>query len=254
MRRRFHRPSWTRVWPDLIAFAIGLGIAYGFHWKTADLVWSLWLGSLTLGYLTILSAIAAGVYIGLKIIFHAEFPRQLRLVALLAGSAFALFMLGFFSFHFCAFHAGHAEFLKSFFPLKGLQDNVFGDCFLNPFRLWSAALRYVAPLYGAFLIPAIIAERANVFSALADAWRAVHEDERKSHWLDWFSSTPARRTALKEPFLRPYLNVIRMHFLIFFFAFCHAFHIESFLVFAVVYAFYFFPWSAVLQEVPDGPA
>ena len=60
--------------------------------------------------------------------------------------------------------------------------------------------------------------------------------------------------ALKEPFLRPYLNVIRMHLLIFFFAFCHALHIESFLVFAVVYALYFFPWSAVLQEVPDGPA
>ena len=70
------------------------------------------------------------------------------------------------------------------------------------------------------LIPAIIAERNNVFSALADAWRSVHEDDRKSRWLDWFASTPSRRMALKEPFLRPYLNVIRMHLLIFFFAFC----------------------------------
>ncbi len=254
MRRRFHFPAWTRVWPDLLAFAIGLGLAYRFHWKTADLVWSLWLGSLTLGYLTILSAIAAGAYIGCKIIFHDETSPRFRLIALLAGSAFGLFMLGFFSFHFCAFHSAHAEFLYAFFPLAGLPHNVFGDGFLNPFRLWAAALRYVAPLYGAFLIPAIIAERKNVFSALADAWRAVHEGERKSRWLDWFASTPSRRNALKEPFLRPYLNVIRMHLLIFFFAFCHALHIESFLVFAVVYALYFFPWSAVLQEVPDDPA
>jgi hypothetical protein len=33
-----------------------------------------------------------------------------------------------------------------------------------------------------------------------------------------------------------------MHLLIFFFGFCHILKIESFLVYAVVYSVYFFPW------------
>ncbi len=40
----------------------------------------------------------------------------------------------------------------------------------------------------------------------------------------------------------PYRNVIRMHLLIFFFAFVHSVGLESFAVYAVVYAVYFFPW------------
>jgi hypothetical protein len=43
----------------------------------------------------------------------------------------------------------------------------------------------------------------------------------------------------------PYKNVIRMHLLIFFFAFCHFMKVESFLVYAVVYSVYFFPWSTL---------
>jgi hypothetical protein len=42
--------------------------------------------------------------------------------------------------------------------------------------------------------------------------------------------------------MKPYANVVRLHLLIFFFAFAHAMHLESFLVYAVVYAAYFFPW------------
>ena len=44
---------------------------------------------------------------------------------------------------------------------------------------------------------------------------------------------------------RPYLNVIRMHMLIFFFAFSHLLKLDSFLVYAVVYFVYFFPWSEI---------
>jgi hypothetical protein len=40
-----------------------------------------------------------------------------------------------------------------------------------------------------------------------------------------------------------YVNVIRMHILIFFFAGTAAAGIENFAIYAVVYAVYFFPWS-----------
>ena len=48
---------------------------------------------------------------------------------------------------------------------------------------------------------------------------------------------------MKDAMSRPYVNVIRMHLLIFFFAFCHALKLDNFLVYAVVYSVYFFPWS-----------
>mgnify|MGYP003594895929 CR=1 FL=1 len=54
-----------RVLPDIAAFALGLGLAGGLNWQTADLVWSLWLGSLVLGYLTLLSGIAGPALIAI---------------------------------------------------------------------------------------------------------------------------------------------------------------------------------------------
>ena len=45
--------------------------------------------------------------------------------------------------------------------------------------------------------------------------------------------------------LAPYRNVVRMHMLIFFFAFAHFAGLDSFVVYAVVYAVYFFPWRLV---------
>ncbi len=45
--------------------------------------------------------------------------------------------------------------------------------------------------------------------------------------------------------MAPYKNVIRLHLLIFFFAFASFAKLESFWVYAVVYAVYFFPWRLV---------
>ena len=50
----------------------------------------------------------------------------------------------------------------------------------------------------------------------------------------------------------PYKNVMRMHMLIFFFFFAHFVGLESFPVYAVVYAVYFFPWRLVRR--PATPA
>jgi hypothetical protein len=42
--------------------------------------------------------------------------------------------------------------------------------------------------------------------------------------------------------------VVRLHLLIFFFAAAHFLKLESFLVYAVVYAVYFFPWRLVKRD------
>ena len=42
--------GWRVYWPDALAFALGLGVAWGSGWNTTDLVWSLWLSILVVGY------------------------------------------------------------------------------------------------------------------------------------------------------------------------------------------------------------
>lgn len=238
------RPWYLRVLPDLLAFGIGLAVAYCLNWQTTDLVWSLWLCSLVLGYLTILSTIGAGAYIGLQALRHNHVSKGQRLPAILVGGAFGLFFLCFFSVHFCGFHAGHSVFLRQFFPLAGMPRDGFGDAFMNPPLLWVLVFRHLMAPYGIFLVPALIAERRHVFLPVIKAVQALREESpRRSRDRKKGEATGAVGNHNPgEMMVRPYINVVRMHILIFFFAFCHFLKVDSFLVYAVVYTVYFFPW------------
>lgn len=195
------------VWFDLFAFVLGLGIAWHFSWQTRDLVWSLWLASLVVGY----STIVIGIFSGVR-------RAESGIGALIGG----LFILGFFTVHFGMFHFVHSAFLAGFFPLT--SDRGF-----------PSATTYILVLssYWPWLLAAVIAER----NALWEAWRGTSSTVRKSGAkpkpLDGFNP------------MKPYVNVIRMHLLIFFFAFTSFMGLENFLIYAVVYAVYFFPWRRV---------
>ncbi len=237
-----------RSLPNLFAFGVGLGLAYFLEWETTDLVWSLWLCSLVLGYLTILSAIAGGAYIGLCVIGHEDFDQKYRMPAIFAGIGIGLFFLGFFSLHFCGFHAGHSVFLRQFFPVPGMPDDGFGAAFMNPPLLWMLVFRHLVIPYGVFLVPALIVERKHVFKPLIKAVGTVRNGLSADRMVDGFKNLKKKgknNALLSDAMGRPYLNVVRMHLLIFFFAFCHFLKIDSFVVYAVVYAVYFFPWNEI---------
>ena len=228
---------------DVMAFFCTMYAAWALNWSTTDLVWGLWLSSLTIGYVTILSAIIGGAYIGTRVIHHPEFPAQYRMMASIGGVVFATFMLGFFSFHFGAFHSGHAVFLSDFFPLEGIEPRAFSGTFMNPPALLEIAFTQLVPLYGLFVIPILIAERHYVFKGLTDAWQAFHDTT-----LDVAQSKQALRSgkmkqAMAGSFGQPYINVIRMHLLIFFFAFANSMNVDSFVMYVVVCLVYFFPWK-----------
>lgn len=239
-----------RILPDILAFAVGLGAAYFLKWETRDLVWSLWLCSLVLGYLTLLGALAGGAYIGFHAITHKDFKKGKRMTAAFMGIAAGVLFVGFFSLHFGAFHAGHSVFLQKFFPIAGMPADGFGDAFMNPPLLWTLVFQHLMAPYGLFLIPAIIAERQHVFMPLIKAVKAVRTDMAPDHLIARAKEgQPGKKThPVGDVMARPYINVVRMHLLIFFFGFAHVLKVDSFLMYAAVYFVYFFPWDEVKRR------
>ena len=234
---------------DFMAFFIGLGMAYFLHWSTRDLIWSLWLSSLVIGSASLLATIAAGVYIAWHVVHRPDFPVRYRSASLLLISLIALLFIGFFALHFGAFHAGHASFLLSFFPLENIPENTFTDAFMNPVLLAKIAATYIVPLYGLFLIPMLLSERNTVFGILG---RAIHFVKSNifsdAEWSKQLLEALLEKKDKKEWqkfFYQPYVNVIRMHLLILFLAFIHSYQLDSFALYALVYAVYFLPWKAL---------
>lgn len=234
--------------PDIFAFILGISIAWFLEWETADLVWSLWLSSLVVGYLTIISTIASGAIIGWSLSKDQHLPAQKRRAAQLGDSVQALIHLIFFSLHFCGFHAAHAGFLSDIFPLEGVSPEVFFDNFLNPVGLWQAAIVNVLPLYGVFVISVIIAERHHLLGPLVRAYQAYRRTSTGKQTGEKNLSQPAReaggKTIAKASFKRPYLYVMKTHCLIVFFGTASAIDLTSDWLFVAAYFVYFFPWHA----------
>jgi uncharacterized protein DUF6498 len=238
---------WSSAWPDALAFVLGLGVAWMAGWTTTDLVWSLWLSSLVVGYSTIVWTI---VRPGVDIVRGASRDRALihQAVTAYRGATVAgigillfigLFTLTFFTIHFGGFHYVHSQFLYMFFPLDG------GDAG----RVATAGMStYVEVVrrYWLFLPSAFLAERAGFL-------------RQPQPTTDDLAVTPMAIAARKAANARrsgammaPYRNVMRMHGLIFFFALAHFAHVDSFIVYAVVYAVYFFPWRLVGKKGAQG--
>jgi hypothetical protein len=221
--------TWSSPWLDAIAFFIGLGVAWWAGWNAGDLIWSLWLSSFVVGYATIVWMIGQpAVELG----WTAWRERgsvgadQRSLIIfwslILAGASF---LLAFFTIHFGGFHYVHSQFLISFFPadLPGSG---------RASHAGIATYVEVARRYWPFLPSAFLAHRAAFLRKPLSLSRNL-------------SPTLADGKNVSDLFAEPYRNVMRMHFLIFFFFFAHFARLENFAVYAVVYAAYFFPWRLV---------
>jgi len=220
----------------LLSFVLALGMAYYFKWQARDLVWSLWLSSLVFGYLTILSSLLAGVLGALSVAFSGELTKRELVAGSFIGGIGAAFFFGFFSFHFCGFHAGHAGFLSFLFPVENLQVNFFFDSFSNPLLLWKTVFEHLLKPYGWFLLPSLLVGWKKIFEPLVFLWEKFrNEKDLSSTWND------SLQNPRKDFLLAPYKNVIRMHLLIFFMVACKFCNVDSFVIYAVVYLVYFLP-------------
>ena len=228
-------PRWITAWPDLLAFAAGLALAWGFKWSTKDLVWSLWLSSLTVGYAMIVWSIFGGaVFVGCE----AWRDRALlgdasKVPLLLGGFAFfagGLFLLAFFTVHFGMFHFVHSIFLNLFFPIAQMKIPPDPSSYLRVLHDYC----YFVPL-------AALAERQAFRLTPAEPAGPPDTSVRAAD----IAARKLRnaRVGGMTGMMAPYRNVVRLHLLIFFFAFAHFVKLENFGVYTVVYAAYFFPWA-----------
>jgi hypothetical protein len=219
-----HR-SWRSTFPDLVAFALGLGVAWALRWRPTDHIWSLRLSSHVVGYALIVWALAEPALellgIGwahgdeLRASPAANDPRQIAAlvaIALVGGG----FYLAFFTIHFGGFHFLHAQFLLSWCPL--------GDGFHTMNR---AALAEVFRRYWGALPSAFLARRYAFV---------------RRTFVPRSQTGGVARDPYDSRVFGPYLQVARMHFIIIAFGAVHAARRESFAVYAAVYALYFFPW------------
>lgn len=224
---------WADAWPDALAFVVGLGVAWWQGWKTTDLVWSLWLASFCVGYAVIVWSVSAPLREATGNLARdrsdvASEGAKLAIFGIFGVGT--LFVLAFFTVHFGGFHYVHSVFLNSFFPVE-----VNG----RPARGFPTLAVYaeVVRQYWFFVPVALVAERV--------AFRAPPPNAPPDTAVTPEAIARRKASALNSPMTGAYRNVIRMHLLIFFFAFAHFAKLENFAVYAVVYAVYFFPWRLV---------
>ena len=126
---------------DLFAFAGTVACAMLFRWEARDVIWGLWISSLTVGYATIVSTIVRGV---------RQVLGRYRVLAIVG----ALGALAFFTVHFGMFHFVHAVFLNGFFPL--IEE---GDGFPNLLALVARSIASFWPL----IIASFLSRLSDIF-------------------------------------------------------------------------------------------
>jgi hypothetical protein len=146
----------------------------------------------------------------------------------IAATISAAFLIPFFTVHFGGFHIGHAAFLMDIFPVNAPAD--------------SGAYRFVSRQFAALGAPPralpFVANLAYVF---------------QSYWIVVAATFVSRFHDFRKiatgksgfNFMSPYVNVVRMHLLIFVFAGLNAAHLDR-LALSPVLLFYFFPWGELL--------
>jgi len=209
---RLGSPLW-----DLSGFVLGLVLAWALAFTTRDLIWSLWLSSLVLGYISLL--------IGILGMVSRSWTSP---GAAIGGLILGVFLVGFFTVHFGIFHLGHSIFLQVFFPLMEMPKDTTP---VSP-ELYLLVITSFWP----WLAVAVIAER----KVLAQSWGEPAAAGEPVHPLTGFNP------------IRPYINVVRLHLLIFFFAGTMALHMDGFWIYVVVFSVYFFPWRLLRRPPAEG--
>ncbi len=191
---------------DILAFAGTVVASIVLNWRTRELVWGLWLSSVVIGYALILYGIPMEVRVKAALPHDPAVPGWVRAGGLVLSGFGALFLIAFFTVHFGGFHLVHGVFLNAFFPIGPKEGDGSGFGYL---RYLPRTMAFSWPL----VLGSVISSRDKFVEATTGHFNPMSV----------------------------YGNVIRMHLLIFVFAFTSALKLDQRWLYVVVLFFYFFP-------------
>jgi len=208
-------PLWLQLAIGLFSFLVIFILARVEKWTAADMVWSLWITSLTIGFGYLFAGVISKALRGadesslMNRLFQDSIPNGIKFGVLFIGM---IFQLVFFTLHFGFFHFVYSIFLNDFFPIMDRSFERFSDFLF----FTGISLKAYWPVI--------------LFTALASL--------RKFQRIVNQSEANFAKSA--------YINVIKIHVSIFLFAGLSTTEMQAWML-AVVFVVYFFPFGAIFE-------
>ena len=127
-------PLWLQLVIGLFSFLVIFLLAMVENWTAADMIWSLWITSLTIGYCYLFAGIISDALRRqmfdesslINRLFQDTFPLAVKFVFIFISMGFQLI---FFTLHFGIFHFVFSIFLNDLFPILDRSFEKFSDFF-----------------------------------------------------------------------------------------------------------------------------
>lgn len=207
---------------ELLFSLLAGGVTYYFaitgQWTSADILWSLWISSLLIGYLTLMLGAIGQLRFGLwgspvqSVSSRQGEPSQkVGLAAFLILLGMAIFQIAFFTVHFLGFHYGHSLFLNEFFPI--ISAETLDHWRVDPLDWLMALVIHGMQNYWPVVLVSAVMQHAMLVAALRDDRQAM---------------------------MAPYKTVVKMHITIILLGFLAAFGVKE-PILLILLMFYFLP-------------
>ena len=160
-----------------------------------------------------------------------KIKKPLIVLSILVGIICALFNLAFFSFHFLGFHFAHSVFIQFLFPhpeIAVLQKTVSRDTFFD-------LLKYLQPLLLCYW-PIIVQ-------------KLIYDFPHLGRLLNFRVSNSDSNIDSKKVFFQAYINVVKIHILIFILVGLNALQTGQYLNYVIIFSIFFFPFSSLKRIV-----
>lgn len=227
--------SWLKKYfAGLSMFFFSIAAAYFIGWNNTDLIWSFWITSLVVGYVTIFRTSAAPPGILIKRMLNPEDIknfRELTAAAKLKTAIFflvfipiVLFTVVFLSFHFFIFHILLAYWLQLLMPHSGIAD-ILANAKNGGFYVSAQVIQTLLMSYWIIILQKLIVDY-------------------KTYWKKDDNIAPAVQVKFFsfEDIKRPYIQVVRIIALMVLLFWLNSIGANQYLVYIVIYSLFFFPF------------
>lgn len=230
----WEKNSWVKKYfTELVLFFFALAAAYFIGWNNTDLIWSFWITSLVVGYVTIFRTSVAPLSMLTKLILSPEDGKKFRelpattklkiAIFVLFFIPISLFYVVFLSFHFCIFHILIAYWLQVLMPHSGIAD-ILADANSGEFYISIQIIKTLLMSYWIIVLQKLIFDYRTYWKSGSNKVSPVQQN--------FFSF---------EGLKRPYIQVVRIIALMVLLFWLNSIEANQYLIYVVIYSLFFFP-------------